>query len=238
MSTSSASVCVRAGRRRSASLTTEIGHTRCDSRLFAKRHRGNDRMTWLQVIVLAIVQGLTEFLPISSSGHLVLVPHMAGWTDQGLAFDVAVHFGSLLAVAVYFRSDLLTLVHGGWQVAGGRVESPESRMAPRYCARHDSGSRGRPPFCRLDRDQSAQPGGGDRYARRLRRVDGRGRSLRAQATLDRRCAHPRCGSHWFGPGAGTHPGNVALRCDDHRRSDAGFGQARCRRAFRFCCLRR
>ena len=55
-------------------------------------------MTTLQVIILAIVQGLTEFLPISSSGHLVLVPHFFDWADQGLAFDVAVHFGSLIAV--------------------------------------------------------------------------------------------------------------------------------------------
>ena len=57
-------------------------------------------MTGLQIIVLAIVQGLTEFLPISSSGHLVLVPYLVEWTDQGLAFDVAVHFGSLIAVPV------------------------------------------------------------------------------------------------------------------------------------------
>lgn len=86
-------------------------------------------MTWLQVIVLAIVQGLTEFLPISSSGHLVLVPHMAGWSDQGLAFDVAVHFGSLLAVAVYFRNDLAGLVRGGFEVLGGSTASMEARMA-------------------------------------------------------------------------------------------------------------
>ncbi len=58
-------------------------------------------MTWLQVVVLAIVQGITEFLPISSSGHLVLVPTAAGWADQGLAFDVAVHFGSLLTVCCF-----------------------------------------------------------------------------------------------------------------------------------------
>ena len=66
-------------------------------------------MTWIQVIVLAIVQGLSEFLPISSSGHLVLVPSFFGWTDQGLAFDVAVHFGSLLAVCAYFREDIAAL---------------------------------------------------------------------------------------------------------------------------------
>ncbi len=51
----------------------------------------------LQAIVLAIVQGLSEFLPISSSGHLVLVPYFFGWPDQGLAFDVAVHVGTLFA---------------------------------------------------------------------------------------------------------------------------------------------
>ena len=86
-------------------------------------------MTWLQVIVLAIVQGLTEFLPISSSGHLVLVPSAAGWADQGLAFDVAVHFGSLLAVCAYFRDDILALLRGGGQLLTLRSQTPESRMA-------------------------------------------------------------------------------------------------------------
>lgn len=60
-------------------------------------------MTSIQIIVLALVQGLTEFLPISSSAHLVLVPILTGWPDQGLAFDVAIHVGTLLAVIVYFR---------------------------------------------------------------------------------------------------------------------------------------
>ena len=86
-------------------------------------------MTATQVVVLAIVQGLTEFLPISSSGHLVLMPVLFGWTDQGLAFDVAVHFGSLLAVLLFFRSDITALLRGGVQVLGARVESVESRMA-------------------------------------------------------------------------------------------------------------
>ena len=86
-------------------------------------------MTWLQTIVLAIAQGLTEFLPISSSGHLVLVPAVFGWIDQGLTFDVAVHFGSLLAVAVYFRNDLKSLISGGARLLGGDGSSAESRMA-------------------------------------------------------------------------------------------------------------
>jgi undecaprenyl-diphosphatase len=86
-------------------------------------------VSWLQTIVLAIVQGLTEFLPISSSGHLVLVPVFFGWADQGLTFDVAVHFGSLAAVAVYFRHDLKALIIGGTRLIGGSVAMPESRMA-------------------------------------------------------------------------------------------------------------
>jgi undecaprenyl-diphosphatase len=60
----------------------------------------------LSAIVLAIVQGLTEFWPISSSGHLILVPRVFGWADQGLAFDVALHFGTLLAVMFYFRREV------------------------------------------------------------------------------------------------------------------------------------
>lgn len=59
-----------------------------------------------QAVILALVQGLTEFLPISSSAHLILVPVLTGWTDQGLAFDVAVHFGTLTAVVAYFREEL------------------------------------------------------------------------------------------------------------------------------------
>lgn len=86
-------------------------------------------MTWLQIIVLAVVQGLTEFLPISSSGHLVLVPAFFGWGDQGLAFDVAVHFGSLLAVCLFFRSDLAGLGRGGLQLLGRGPGTIESRLA-------------------------------------------------------------------------------------------------------------
>jgi len=59
--------------------------------------------------VLAVVQGLSEFLPISSSGHLILVPHFLGWEDQGLAFDVAVHVGTLAAVLAYFRRPLVAM---------------------------------------------------------------------------------------------------------------------------------
>lgn len=62
-------------------------------------------MSLLQVILLAVVQGLTEFLPISSTAHLILVPWLAGWEDQGLTFDVALHAGTLVAVSVYFARE-------------------------------------------------------------------------------------------------------------------------------------
>jgi len=86
-------------------------------------------MTWLQIIVLAIVQGLTEFLPISSSGHLILVPTFFDWTDQGLSFDVAVHFGSLGAVCVFFRNDIAGLFRGAGDILAGRSETLQARMA-------------------------------------------------------------------------------------------------------------
>jgi undecaprenyl-diphosphatase len=77
-------------------------------------------MSELQAIVLGLVQGLSEFLPISSSGHLILVPLLTGWADQGLTFDVAVHWGSLGAVLLYFRKDLLDMLKGvgDWQEPG------------------------------------------------------------------------------------------------------------------------
>lgn len=66
----------------------------------------------LKAILLGVVQGLTEFVPISSSGHLVLLPRLFGWSDPGLAFDVAAHLGTLLAVLVYFRREWLAVVRG------------------------------------------------------------------------------------------------------------------------------
>ncbi|KIH77438.1 Undecaprenyl-diphosphatase [Geoalkalibacter ferrihydriticus] len=63
-------------------------------------------MDFLQIFVLSVVQGLTEFLPISSSAHLILVPIFTAWEDQGLAFDIATHVGTLAAVMLYFRRDL------------------------------------------------------------------------------------------------------------------------------------
>lgn len=85
-------------------------------------------MGMTQLIVLAIVQGITEFLPVSSSGHLVLVPSIFGWTDQGLAFDVAVHFGSLIAVCVFFRRDIAALLRGVGAILTGNVRAADAQM--------------------------------------------------------------------------------------------------------------
>ena len=69
-------------------------------------------MTYPQALVLGVVQGLTEFLPVSSSGHLILVPYVFGWADQGLAFDAAMHLGTLGALLAYFRTELRELLTG------------------------------------------------------------------------------------------------------------------------------
>jgi undecaprenyl-diphosphatase len=76
-------------------------------------------MSLLQLVTLAIVQGLTEFLPISSSAHLALAPWLFGWEDQGLTFDIALHFGTLLAVLVYFFRDWLQVVAQGFGLHWG-----------------------------------------------------------------------------------------------------------------------
>src|SRR5262245_56249228 len=72
--------------------------------------------TWIQALVMGIVQGLTEFLPVSSSGHLVIVPWLFGWDDAfitSLAFSVMLHLGTLVALLVYFRADWLRLIPAG-----------------------------------------------------------------------------------------------------------------------------
>ena len=86
-------------------------------------------MTFFEIIILAIIQGLTEFLPISSSAHLILPAEILGWHEQGLAFDVAVHVGSLLAVIIYFRNDITKLTVG-WLTHGfSQQQTTESKLA-------------------------------------------------------------------------------------------------------------
>ena len=75
-------------------------------------------MGLFHIFILALVQGITEFLPISSSGHLILVPHFTGLPDQGLAIDVAVHVGTLAAIIAYFARDVWGLARGGISLTG------------------------------------------------------------------------------------------------------------------------
>ena len=86
-------------------------------------------MDLLQIIVLALLQGLTEFLPISSSAHLILVPVLTDWEDQGLAFDVAVHVGTLSAVVWYFRHELQNMTLAWFGSVAGHGLNPDSRLA-------------------------------------------------------------------------------------------------------------
>lgn len=85
-------------------------------------------MVLVQLFLLAAVQGITEFLPISSSAHLVLVPILFSWPDQGLAFDVAVHFGSLFAVLVYFRNELRELLRAVLGFVGGERDRTNEQL--------------------------------------------------------------------------------------------------------------
>ncbi len=86
-------------------------------------------MTLFEIIILAIIQGITEFLPISSSAHLLLPSIILGWKEQGLAFDVAVHLGSLTAVIIYFRHDLISMTRAWFgQMFTGQA-SEASRLA-------------------------------------------------------------------------------------------------------------
>ncbi len=81
------------------------------------------------IFFLALLQGLTEFLPVSSSAHLILPAQLLGWQDQGLAFDVAVHVGTLLAVVAYFRRDLMLLVYAWFRSLSRRRSYQHSRLA-------------------------------------------------------------------------------------------------------------
>jgi len=83
----------------------------------------------LQIVILAILQGLTEFLPISSSAHLVLLPSLLSWPEHGLVFDVAVHFGSLLAVVYYFRHEVWRMICAWIRSLGGGEADQDSLLA-------------------------------------------------------------------------------------------------------------
>jgi len=85
-------------------------------------------MPILHLILVALVQGVTEFLPISSSGHLILLPNLTGLEDQGQVIDVAVHVGTLGAVVLYFRSDVARAFAGLLKITQGRFDSADARL--------------------------------------------------------------------------------------------------------------
>lgn len=85
-------------------------------------------MDFLHILILALIQALTEFLPISSSGHLALASQLFGWDYQGIAFDLALHFGTLLAVLGYFRSDLFALARELLRWRPGRAMNPMQKL--------------------------------------------------------------------------------------------------------------
>ena len=86
-------------------------------------------MPLFHIFILAVIQGVTEFLPVSSSGHLVLLPQLTGLQDQGQALDVAVHLGTLIAVVVYFRLDVLRVLRGLRNLSQGVLDTPEAFLA-------------------------------------------------------------------------------------------------------------
>ncbi len=86
-------------------------------------------MNILHAFFLGVLQGATEFLPVSSSGHLVLVPWLLGWESPGLAFDVVVHWGTALAIVVYFWRDWLTLIRAAFRSLYRRsLADPDARL--------------------------------------------------------------------------------------------------------------
>ncbi len=85
-------------------------------------------LDWLQIFALSLVQGVTEFLPVSSSAHLILVPKFFGWSDQGLAFDIALHLGTLIAVLAYFRQDLKKMIRDFFLVFKGVPLSADAKL--------------------------------------------------------------------------------------------------------------
>ena len=182
-------------------------------------HGGRWPMSIFQAVVLGIVQGLTEFLPISSSGHLRIVPALFDWPDPGASFTAVIQLGTMAAVVLYFWRDLWRIATAwlaslrdpsrrrdldarlGWYliiatipigIFGLAVRRPDQDRGPRPPPRRQRADRPRPdPLRRRPDRQAAQDDGGPRHPRRRR--------------------------HRRRPVARPHPRGVPLGCDDHRR---------------------
>ncbi|MFV2051449.1 undecaprenyl-diphosphate phosphatase [Aliiroseovarius sp. YM-037] len=86
-------------------------------------------MTLFHLLIIAIIQGVTEFLPVSSSAHLILLPQLTGMEDQGQVIDVAVHVGTLAAVILYFRTDVALALSGVPRLLRGKIDTPGAKLA-------------------------------------------------------------------------------------------------------------
>ena len=205
-------------------------------------------MPLIQAIILAVVQGLTEFLPVSSTAHLVLFPWLLHWPDPGEAFDVALHAGTLVAVLLYFFKDWLTLTLCGLGMSYPKAAPPEEVAQHRpsvlvHGHRHDSRRHPRQTLRQTDRRAPALAG-------HHRRIDGGhrpghvvGRLPSETATAKNRpIRHGRRHRHRNGTSSGALAGRLALRHHHHRglipqfhpRSGhpiflPAFGSADCRR---------
>jgi len=86
-------------------------------------------MTLFNLLLVALIQGVTEFLPVSSSGHLILLPQLSGLNDQGQVIDVAAHVGTLLAVILYFWSDVKLALAGTLRLLKGKIDTQGAFLA-------------------------------------------------------------------------------------------------------------
>jgi undecaprenyl-diphosphatase len=100
--------------------------------LNTNRKQETETMNFIQAAILGIVQGLTEILPISSSAHLILIPWAFNWPPSGITFDVALHLGTLLALCVYFRQDIVEMSHSFFRGLRGKAGHCSSERLPFY----------------------------------------------------------------------------------------------------------
>ncbi len=177
-------------------------------------------MDTTQAIVLGFVQGITEFLPVSSTGHLRIVPAFLGWEDPGAAFTAVTQLGTMAAILVYFRADIARIVVA-W-VRGLRDpeirQTLDSRLGWYVARRHDPDRHLRVRLPRPGRDGRAQPAADRRRADRAR-----ARAAVRRARLDAQPRHrvaddARRHPDRRRPGLRADPGRLALRRHDHGRA--------------------
>ena len=195
-------------------------------------------MTIEQIIVLAVVQGITEFLPISSSGHLILVPQIMHWQDQGLVVDVMTHLGTLLAILIYFWRDVARLIRGALELLKGKV-TPDGRLAiyivlatiPAVAFGIFLKEYG---FTDLERNVAVVAWNTILYGILMLIAD-----MVRSAGQDHRQHDPRQrAADRRGASLGADPGHQPLGRDHDRRALPGLHASRLRRASRFCSASR